>query len=51
MVDKLSGEYSAVAPEEIVPFERDVDPTTSGKMVRAKLTRPRDKPAKTTDPE
>ncbi len=43
MVDKLSGEYSAAAPEEIRPFERNVDPTSSGEVTKAKLVRPRDK--------
>ncbi len=43
MVDRLSGEYSAAAPEEIKPFERNVDPEDQGEVVRAKLVRPRDK--------
>ena len=43
MVDKLSGEYSAAAPEDIKPFERNVDPAEHGEMVRAKLVRPREK--------
>lgn len=49
MVDRLSGEYSAAAPEEIKPFDRNVDPNEGGEMVRAKLVRPRDKAAKGTD--
>jgi hypothetical protein len=46
IADKLSGEYSAAAPEEIKPFERNVDPEGHGEMVRAKLVRPREKHAK-----
>jgi len=49
MVDRLSGEYSAAAPEEIKPFERNVDPADGGEVVRAKLVRPRDRNAKPKD--
>ncbi len=51
VVDKLSGEYSAAAPEEIEPFERNVDPADADadKVVKAKLVRPRDRNAKKGD--
>jgi hypothetical protein len=45
-VNRLSGEYSAAAPEEIIPYERNVTPTDDVQVVRARLKRPRDKNSK-----
>ena len=41
--DKLSGEYSHSAPEEVIPYDRPGVPTEDVKIVRARLHRPRDR--------
>lgn len=40
---RLSGEYSAAAPDEIQPFERNLGEDESRKVVRAQLHRPKPK--------
>ena len=42
VVNRMSGEYSAVAPEEIKPMERPGVPDPNAKIVRPKLNRPKD---------
>jgi hypothetical protein len=42
--ERLSGEYSAAAPDEIQPFERNLGEDPSRKIVRAQLHRPKPKP-------
>lgn len=42
-VQRLSGEYSAVAPETIQPFERNLGEDPNRKVVRAQLHRPKPK--------
>ena len=43
VVEKFSGEYSAPAPkaEEIKPFERNLEPDPTAKVVMANLRRPK----------
>lgn len=42
VVNRLSGEHSAVAPEEIRPMERPTAPDPDAKIQWAKLNRPKD---------
>ena len=42
-VNRLSGEYSASAPEEIKPFERPDAPNPDAEIEWAVLKRPREK--------
>ena len=42
-VQRFSGEYSAEAPEEIRPFERDLGEDQDREVVRARLNRPKTK--------
>ena len=44
-VDRLSGEYSAAAPEERTPYEVPGTPQDDVEIVRARLKRPREKGA------
>jgi hypothetical protein len=39
-VNKLSGEYSAPAPEELTPYERPGTPLEEVEIVRPRKTRP-----------
>jgi hypothetical protein len=41
VVARLSGEYSAAAPEEIEPFARNLGEDAARKIVRAQLHRPK----------
>lgn len=40
VVARFSGEYSAVAPEETIPYARNLGEDPDRKVVRAKLHRP-----------
>jgi hypothetical protein len=40
--DRLSGEYSAAAPDEIIPMDRPGVANENAKVIRAKLKRPTD---------
>lgn len=42
LVGKVSGEYSAVAPEEITPYERPGVPDENARVIRARIPRPVD---------
>ena len=42
VVDRLSGEYSSAAPEEITPYARPGVPQEDAKVVMARLKRPVD---------
>ena len=42
VMNKMSGEYSAVAPDEIKPMERPGVADPNAKVIRAKLNRPKD---------
>ncbi|MCB9758716.1 MAG: hypothetical protein H6739_02655 [Alphaproteobacteria bacterium] len=42
VVDRLSGEYSSAAPEEIKPYERPGIPNEEAEVVMARLKRPVD---------
>ncbi len=43
LVDRLNGDYSAVAPEELEPYKKPGTPQEDVKVVMAKLKRPRAK--------
>lgn len=47
--ERLSGEYSAAAPEEIQPFARNLGEDPNRKVVRAQLHRPKPKPGESDD--
>lgn len=42
VMNRLSGEHSAAAPEEIKPMERPAAPDPDAKIQWAKLNRPKD---------
>ncbi len=42
VVNRLSGEHSAAAPDEIKPMERPAAPDPDAKIKWAKLNRPKD---------
>jgi len=41
--DRLSGEYSSEAPEELIPYEVPGEPQENVEIVRPRLNRPRAK--------
>ena len=41
--DRLSGEYSHSAPEEVIPYERPGVPSEDVKVIKARLHRPRER--------
>jgi len=41
--DRLSGEYSSEAPEEMIPYDVPGEPQEDVTIVRARLKRPREK--------
>lgn len=41
LLGRFSGEYSAVAPDEIKPFERNLGADPNREVVRAQLHRPK----------
>lgn len=42
LVNRMSGEYSAVAPEEIKPMDRPGVADPNAKVIRARLNRPKE---------
>ncbi len=42
LVNRMSGEYSAVAPDEIKPMDRPGVADPNAKVIRARLNRPKE---------
>ncbi len=43
VAEKLSGEYSHSAPEEIIPYDRPGVPSDEVNVIKARLHRPRER--------